>query len=142
MKQKRSILSIAFFTLLLVTSLSAGATVYARLEKSGLVTEYHNGYNVSYWTSVSVKFYSNAACTIPATLTTDIDVTVNLEEVDYPTNAPSYSSNTPATITAYTGDSFVGGWYDTYRIYCYDGSTDSVDYNLTLLPGSGYVVVS
>ena len=80
MKRKLVFTILAFFTLIMAGISQADAQVYARLERGTLTTEYYNGYNVKYYTTVAVRFYANAACTIPTTTPIDIDVEVNLEK--------------------------------------------------------------
>ncbi|MBC7937676.1 MAG: hypothetical protein H7Y86_20190 [Rhizobacter sp.] len=61
MKRKLSGILIALFALL-VSSFCANAVVYARLERGAIVTEYHTGYNVQYYTTVEVRFYLHPSC--------------------------------------------------------------------------------
>jgi hypothetical protein len=145
MKRKLVITIIALFALLLTSISQANATVYARLERGTLLTDHYNGYYLKYYTTVQIHFYSDVSCApqyaIPAPA--DIDVTINLQETDFPTGGwPSYGSNTPTTFTIGAGNYYYDWWFTTQMVDCYDDSTDTVIYTLSLLPGSGYVVVN
>ena len=145
MKRKLVITAIALLALLLTGISQVNATVYARLERSPLLIDYYNGYNVKYYATVQIRFYSDASCAAQYAIPTpaDIDITVNLEETDYPTGGlPPYGSTTPTTVTIGAGSYYYDWWFTTQMIDCYDGSTDTVIYALSLAPGSGYVVVN
>ncbi|QKJ30322.1 RHS repeat protein [Mucilaginibacter mali] len=134
-----------------VTVPKPAQTIFARLEIGGPIGTQNNVYlHDEYYTTGEfyIRFYSDAACTTPLTITSAMNITL-VQDVSYSDYINFYNStnnlnyNIPANVNSfYIGTLFLSDW-NAYFDYDYNETDDytSFSYNLLLPAGSSNTVI-
>jgi hypothetical protein len=143
--KKSNLLKIGIFIGLLIISFTSYSQVYARLEREDDTFHYYDSYYEHEVYDWYIRFYSDAACTTPVTLTSNIALNFH-QDFNLYYAGHSYPDTFDGPIGASIGDGEIY-LYDKYvRLVDWDGVSNYYYASIytgyyELRSGTGYIVV-
>jgi hypothetical protein len=134
-----------------VPSQAQAQVVYARLEyanpNSSWASNYQYGYDYTYTSDLYIRFYADAACTTPLTLSSSLVVPVSDDGTYYTdmTSSYYYTSGTnnyavPSGVSSYFIGTMTTSYEHSYYDYSFNFWDDYDSWNFALVSGTGFTI--